>query len=132
MNPSTIAEAAKYLDNYDPTWYTNIDLDKLCMSNGKTCILGQLSGTQFHSDHPLRDAGWYEGIFSANAPRSEWVREIQNRLGADVSKINKTTLYRNGKSIEIDNSDYDFLLMIAKALDITDIEVQVMKPLIEV
>lgn len=39
-----VARGAAYLDDVDPTWYRAVDPDTLELSNGSSCILGQLHG----------------------------------------------------------------------------------------
>ena len=38
------AQGAAYLDDADPGWYRHVEADSLALSDGQSCILGQLHG----------------------------------------------------------------------------------------
>lgn len=75
-----IAEAAKELDDTDPTWYTRIDLDKLDMHSYSYCILGQLCG--HYNRHPFvidKRTLCNDSVFGFQADPSLWEDEILKR-----------------------------------------------------
>jgi len=41
-----VHRGAQLLDEKMPVWFQKIDLDKLCMSDGTVCVLGQLFAEQ--------------------------------------------------------------------------------------
>lgn len=86
------------LDKRHPDWHQKIDLERLDMGHGQTCMLGQLYGDFSHgarslhlTDDRIRECG-----FHASAPLlmlellayelldQAWIAEIRKRLSADA------------------------------------------------
>lgn len=52
------AAGAAYLDHHRPGWSVNIDLDRLNMSDFRTCILGQMYGHYADGRNAIAPTGW--------------------------------------------------------------------------
>lgn len=101
--PRTIKAAAKFLDKHEPGWADRVNLDRLDMNEGHTCILGQVFMSQAE---PALDGdgfgfavtkfGWEkvdvsDKIFGWHAPVDVWTKEILSRQIAMV-KVPKAFL----------------------------------------
>lgn len=78
--PSNIPDAARLLDTVMPGWASKID--KLDMTSGITCILGQLYGN--FNTGCISLFGTCEGrhgdtVFGSRASVTDWMGEIENR-----------------------------------------------------
>jgi len=77
-----IVEAGKLLDVRHPGWASKIDTNKLVMTDGSHCILGQLYGRYVDSPTDLRynDSGSdYRWAFHSYAKKEHWIEAIKMR-----------------------------------------------------
>ncbi len=88
--PSSIEDAAKWLDEVKPDWYETISLIELDMEHVNNCILGQV----FDEDAPNNQNGYdwaineyfeddeidcHDEIFGADASPKEWRSQVYTR-----------------------------------------------------
>ena len=78
---TTVAQAAKFLDEKAEGWANRVDLDKLDMLSITECILGQVFGSYLAGREFLGISNncIKEEILFANK-KSEWIEEIKARL----------------------------------------------------
>ena len=81
-NRRRVERGAKWLDEVDPTWYNQIDLESLDMDQPCGCVLGQLvrdvgPGRTFF-DAVLSD--WYENEDKYDAEQVEAVAEVKREF----------------------------------------------------
>jgi hypothetical protein len=112
--PQTIEQAALLLDEVKPNWYEKIDLDKLDMHLGTSCILGQsyngygsgikeIFGKDFYNtrmDEELKD----DLVFGRSASREKWIEQISLRKNTkykEATPVNAPQINNDRASIQI-------------------------------
>lgn len=85
--PTSICEAALLLDRVKPGWENRIDKNRINMSGGSFCILGQLYGGYYNGTIELfgfkyGSSGGKTGdsIFGTQTDEKYWIKEIDKRL----------------------------------------------------
>jgi hypothetical protein len=88
-----VARGAALLDQEMPTWFLQIDTDRLTFFNEVDCILGQLYGslaaglTKLHlSISELQEQNFYDHGLNGNAIKLKglWLAEIESRKLAGI------------------------------------------------
>lgn len=80
--PSSIPEAALFLDANHRGWAAKINLRALNQKQIKSCVLGQLYGNYFDAMNKLFDQTGERNedtIFGRHASESQWIEEINKR-----------------------------------------------------
>jgi hypothetical protein len=103
MNPQATHAAqrgAAFLDNFDPDWHRNVDIDRLDIRSESYCILGQLHGTYLNgrATHQLGVPDVVRMGFNAAAGgpsfaelTAAWRTEIALRLAMDNMRAGVAT-----------------------------------------
>ena len=83
-----VAAGAAFLDEQDPDWWRNLDLQSLDLGSCTRCVLGQLSGTFGTGlvvfdldDEGARNLG-FNTFIGFDALTAEWKRVITGRRSA--------------------------------------------------
>ena len=74
-----IAAAARYMDNWKPDWWQNIDPLRLNLQKDCDCICGQND-----LDWNIPRYAGFSGCFSARSNEPLWLEEIARRMPAPV------------------------------------------------
>lgn len=104
LKAAAMATAAKF-DVHEPGWAKKIDLDRLDMSSGQTCICAHLFGDFFATELPsYLAAPKYDWSNTSSRMRIEWAHE--HGLNADPHLADGS--YHN-QSEELDGIWYDLV-----------------------
>lgn len=100
---AAVAKGAQFLDKVLPGWYNEIEFDRLDMSSGAMCMMGQLFGTEVESKlaetmYPEEmsrvredDSGWYcrDGYDIAQTwakPTESFIATLARKVGLDFRR----------------------------------------------
>lgn len=72
---SRVAKGATWLDKVRPGWFKNINLDKLQLSDGCHCVLGQIVKKEFGAASKFGDMGYSEVVVRQLLHR-DWRKDI--------------------------------------------------------
>jgi hypothetical protein len=104
--PTSVKEAASQLDSYKPEWYKNVDINKLNMNEGYSCIIGQginncKTGLYGLTMTNIYGRNYNGAFFQSNEYKSEWIEEIllRRKKGEGMTFVEAIQALIEGKKV---------------------------------